>query len=102
MTESLTGGLAAVHPGVFLRNIVLPEVEMTKADVARALGISRAQLYLILDEKAPVTAAVALRLGTFFGNGPELWLNMQSAYDLEVLRKKMAAELKAIPPLEAA
>ena len=102
MAENLTGGLAPVHPGAFLREIVLPDVAMSKTDIAKALGISRAQLYLLLDEKAPVTAAMALRLGQFFRNGPELWLNMQSAYDLAVLKGEMADELAAIAPLPAA
>ena len=102
MAKSMTGGLAPVHPGAFLRDIVLPEVAMPKTDIAKALGISRALLYAILDEKAPVTAAVALRLGAFFRNGPELWLNMQSNYDIAVLEKKMAAALKEIRPVRAA
>lgn len=96
MSKNLTNGLAPVHPGTFLRDIVLPEVKMPKTAIAEALGISRALLYSILDAKAPVTAAVALRLGAFFGNGPELWLNMQSNYDLAVTRKEMAKELAVI------
>jgi addiction module HigA family antidote len=95
-------GLPAVHPGALLREDVLPHVSMTKAGIARALGISRAQLYAVLGEKAPVTAAMALRLGRFFGNGPELWLNMQSNYDLEILSRSMARELAHIPPMKAA
>ncbi len=102
MAKSMTGGLAPVHPGAFLRDIVLPEVAMPKTEIAKAIGISRALLYAILDEKAPVTAAVALRLGAFFGNGPELWLNMQSNYDIAVLGKEMANALKEIRPVRAA
>ncbi|HEX4160836.1 MAG TPA: HigA family addiction module antitoxin [Rhizomicrobium sp.] len=75
---------------------------MTKADIARALGIFRAQLYALLTEKAPVTAAMALRLGRFFGNGPEHWLNIQSNYDLEVLSLSMAREFAHIPQMNAA
>jgi addiction module HigA family antidote len=100
--KSLTRGLAPVHPGALLREDVLPDVGLTKADVAKALGISRAQLYAILAEKAPVTAAMALRLGRFFGNGPELWLNMQSNYDLEILGRRMERELAHILPAKAA
>ena len=102
MAKSMTGGLAPVHPGAFLRDIVLPEVAMPKTEIAKAIGISRALLYAILDEKAPVTAAVALRLGAFFRNGPELWLNMQSNYDIAVLGKEMADALKEIRPVRAA
>jgi addiction module HigA family antidote len=100
--KSTTRGLPPVHPGALLREDVLPSVPMTKSDVARALGISRALLYAILAEKAPVTAPVALRLGRFFGNGPQLWLAMQSNYDLETLGRSMARALDAIAPVKAA
>jgi addiction module HigA family antidote len=98
----MTAGLAPVHPGALLREDVLPNVEMTKSDVAKALGVSRAQLYAVLGERAPVTAPMALRLGRFFGNGPELWLNMQSNYDLETLGRSMAREIDRIPTVKAA
>lgn len=97
-----TRGLPPVHPGALLREDVLPNVGLTKTEIAKALGISRAQLYAILSEKAPVTAAMALRLGRFFGNGPELWLNMQSNYDLEILGREMKHELAHIPQGKAA
>jgi len=100
--KNMTAGLPPVHPGALLREDILPYVEMPKAEIARALGISRAQLYAILSERAPVTAPMALRLGRFFGNGPELWLNMQSNYDLEILGRMMAREIESIPPMNAA
>lgn len=81
----LLAGLAPVHPGAFLREDILPHVQMSKKDLANALGISRAQLYAILSESTPITAAMALRLGKLFGNDPDLWLNMQSRYDIEIL-----------------
>ena len=100
--KNMTAGLAPVHPGALLREDVLPHVEMPKSEIAKALGISRAQLYAILAERAPITAPIALRFGRFFGNGPELWLNMQSNYDLETLGRSMAAEIARIPALDAA
>jgi addiction module HigA family antidote len=100
--RNLTAGLPPVHPGALLREEVLPSVEMSKSDIAKALGISRAQLYAILSERAPVTASMALRLGRFFGNGPELWLNMQSTYDLETLSRTMAREINRVPQIKAA
>ncbi len=100
--NSLLAGLPPVHPGALLREDILPHVKMSKTDIAGALGISRAQLYAILSEDAPVTAAMALRLGKLFGNGPEIWLNMQSNYDIETLSTTMKKELAAIPRVEAA
>jgi addiction module HigA family antidote len=101
-SRNMTAGLAPVHPGAFLREDVLPAMDVSKVEIARALGISRAQLYAILSEHAPVTAPMALRLGRFFGNGPQLWLNMQSNYDLEILGRTMAREIARIPTMKAA
>ena len=75
---------------------------MPKKDVAKALGISRAMLYAILDERAPVSPAMALRLGKFFGNSPEFWSNLQRDYDLRTLEVEMADALAAIPTIEHA
>ena len=100
--KTMTAGIAPVHPGALLREDILPAIKMPKAKIARALGISRAQLYAILSEQAPVTAPMALRLGRLFGNGPELWLNMQSNYDLETIGRAMAREIARIPKIKAA
>jgi hypothetical protein len=49
---------------------------------------------------APMTTEMALRLGTFFGNGPELWLGLQADYDIWQARQKLAGDLAKIktPP----
>jgi addiction module HigA family antidote len=70
------------HPGALLREDVIPATGKTKTEIAAMLGISRQHLYDILDEKKPVSPAMAVRFGKLFGNGPELWSNMQTAYDL--------------------
>lgn len=84
------------HPGALLREDVFPALKMTKAEIARALGISRSLLYAILSEEAPVTANIALRLGKFLGNGPDLWMDMQTAHDLAVTSRDMKRELNGI------
>ena len=97
----LLKGLAPMHPGELLREDVIPTLDLPKAEIARRLGISRQTLYDILDEKQPVTPAMALRLGKFFGNGPDFWLNLQREYDLRTLEPKMAEELAAIETVAA-
>lgn len=69
------------HPGELLRDDVLPALRMTKTAIADALGISRTQLYDILNEEKPVSPDVAVRLGRALGDGPDVWLRMQAAYD---------------------
>ena len=69
------------HPGELLRDHILPTLKMNKTEIADAIGISRQHLYDILSEKKPVSPEVAVRLGKAFGDGPDVWLRMQSAYD---------------------
>ncbi|HEX8664837.1 MAG TPA: HigA family addiction module antitoxin [Beijerinckiaceae bacterium] len=97
----LLKGFAPMHPGEFLREVTLLALPLSKTEIARRLGISRQTLYDILDEKQPVTPAMALRLGKFLGNGPDFWLNLQRDYDLRTLEPKMAKELAAIETVGA-
>ena len=101
ITEKGRSGLPPMHPGELLREDVLPALGRTRSELARLLGISRQTLHAILTERAPVTPEMALRLGKLCGNGPELWLALQSRYDLERLRQAKRAEIEAIPTLAA-
>ena len=98
----LLKGLPPTHPGEVLREDILPAVGRPKAEIARLLGIGRRTLYDLLEEKQPVTAQMALRLGKLFGNSAEFWLNLQRNYDLRVAGEAMAETLQAIPTLPTA
>jgi addiction module HigA family antidote len=91
-----------MHPGELLREDVLPALGRTKTEIARLLGISRQTLYDILNEKQPITAQMALRLGKMCGNGPNIWLNLQRTYDLRIAEAELGDALDKIPLLEAA
>jgi addiction module HigA family antidote len=95
----LLAGLGPVHPGEILREEFLPATDMNKVDIARRLGVSRQTLYDLIDERQPVTTAMALRLNRLFGNSPEFWLNLQRAYDLGKTEAEMADELAKIEPI---
>jgi addiction module HigA family antidote len=58
-------------------------------------------LYAILEERAPVSPAMALRLGKLLGTTPESWLNMQRDHDLRLLEQEMSDELNDIDPIAA-
>ena len=92
----------ALHPGALFREEILPALKRPKAEIARLLGILRQTLYDILDEKQPVTPAMALRIGKLCGNGPDLWLNLQKRYDLSKAQRDIGAEIAKIPALDAA
>lgn len=90
------------HPGELLREDVLPALAVPVQTAAKHLGVSRQTLHRILSETAPVTPAMALRLGKLCGNGAALWLAMQSAYDLWGAEAEIGAEIAKIPTLRAA
>jgi addiction module HigA family antidote len=95
-------GLPPMHPGELLREDVVPAIGKSKSEIARLLGISRQTLYDILDERQPVTPAMALRLGKLCGNGPRLWLNLLRDFDLKRAEDELADTLAEIPTLSAA
>jgi addiction module HigA family antidote len=95
-------GLVPTHPGEILREDVLPALGRPKTEIARLLGISRQTLYDILEERQPITPAMALRIGKLLGTTPESWLNMQRDYDLRRAEREMAGALDNIPTLSAA
>ena len=88
------------HPGAVLREIVFPELGVSKIAIAEAMKISRNQLYLILGERQPVTPDIAVRLAAAVGGSPRMWLNMQSAYDLWYAERRV--DVSSIPSLRVA
>lgn len=68
------------HPGEVLREW-LPE-DMTVTQAAEELQISRVTLSKVLNGKAGVTAGMALRLADWLGTNPEMWLEMQTQWEL--------------------
>jgi addiction module HigA family antidote len=102
MTNPLLKGLLPTHPGEILREDILPALDAPKTKVAQALRISRQTLYKILDEKAPVTPSMALRLARAFGTSPEFWCNLQQAYDIAAAARKEAGVIGKVQQLRAA
>jgi addiction module HigA family antidote len=90
---------APTHPGELLREDAIPATGLPKAEIARLLGISRQHLYAIMNEVKPISPDVAVRLGKLFGNGPDLWVRMQSAFD--TWHAARSVDISAIPTIEA-
>jgi addiction module HigA family antidote len=86
-----------IHPGEILRD-ELQELGISAAELARCLHIPASRVAPILHGKRPITAETALRLGRWFGTGPQLWLNLQQAYDLDLTQQHLAEEIGTIAP----
>lgn len=88
------------HPGALLREDVLPTLGLSVSAFARSLGISRQTLHAVLAERSGVSAELALRLGALLGNGAQLWLDMQTKYDLWLAEEKLHDVLKGMRRLD--
>jgi addiction module HigA family antidote len=82
------------HPGEVLRDYL---GEMTVAEAARRLGVTRAHLSRILNGRAGVSAAMSLRLSAALGSSPEFWLKMQMQYDLWQAQKTKQPKIRPFP-----
>jgi addiction module HigA family antidote len=86
-----------IHPGEYLREDVLPELEVTVSDAARQLRVTRQTLHRILSGRSGISPEMAVRLGKFCGTGASIWLSMQHAHDLWHAERRLQDELKKIP-----
>jgi antitoxin HigA-1 len=78
--------MVPVHPGRILRG----ELEARKLSanaLSRALRVPSGRIVDILNGKRAISADTALRLGRYFGNDAEFWMQLQAQYDLAVVRQ---------------
>jgi addiction module HigA family antidote len=70
------------HPGEILREEYLKPLGLSVTEAALKLGITRKTLSAIINERSGISPAMALKLAKAFNTTPELWIDMQSQYDL--------------------
>jgi len=83
---------APVTPGEMLKEEFLAENGLSQNKLAKAIGISPNRIAEIVNNRRRITADTALRLGLFFGNSPEFWMNLQAHYDLKMARQNLRPE----------
>jgi addiction module HigA family antidote len=80
---------AAVTPGDMLKYEFLAEYGLSQNELARAIGVSPNRIAEIIGNRRRITADTAVRLGLYFGNSAEFWMNLQSWYDLKMANKEL-------------
>jgi addiction module HigA family antidote len=73
----------AVHPGEYLRSEYLEPLQLPVSRLADMMGVSKSSLSRLIAGKADLSAQMAVRLGRVLGTPALLWLNLQTAFDLE-------------------
>lgn len=87
----------AVHPGEVLREEFLVPLGLTAAELARRLHVPVPRVNDIVRERRAISADTAMRLARYFGTSPDLWMGLQTEYELR-LAAANAAEIKKITP----
>jgi antitoxin HigA-1 len=78
--------MAPVHPGEILLEDFMKPLGLTQYRLAKEMNVYPRKVNEIVQGKRAITADTALRLARFFGTSPEVWMNLQAHYDLEVAR----------------
>lgn len=81
------------HPGTVLAEQYMTPRSISQNRLARAIGVSPRRVNLLVHGQRAVTAETALLLSQFFGTTAEMWIDMQSRYDLAIARRRMEDRL---------
>lgn len=84
---SFKNGMQPVHPGEILRE-ELEELGLSANALAQVLGVPANRISAILNGRRGITADTALRLSRFFGTTPQIWMNLQKTFELQVAEKE--------------
>jgi addiction module HigA family antidote len=81
--------MPVIHPGELLREELIEQNKLTVTEVAGMLRVSRQAVSNIVNGKADISPEMAVRIATVFGGTPDVWLRMQTKYDLQLANKKV-------------
>jgi antitoxin HigA-1 len=96
-------GMRPSHPGAFIRVEVLDELGLSVSKAAEVLGVRRATLSDLVNEKAALSAEMALRIEKAFGVSMDTLLRMQAWFDAVAMREQAdrIAVQRYAPPASA-
>ena len=83
-------GMKPPHPGAFIRTEILDELKLSVTRAAEILGVRRATLSDLVNEKAALSPEMALRIEKAFGMSMNTMLRMQAWYDIHTIREREA------------
>jgi len=92
--------LEPIPPGEILLEEFMKPLGVSQNKLARDIDVSIARINEIVHNKRGITADTAVRLGSYFGVTAEFWINLQSRYDLKMVRSSLGPRLaETIRPL---
>jgi len=95
--------LPPIHPGEILRTEFMEPLQLSMNRLALDLRVPVTRIAEIVHERRAITPDTALRLARYFNTSAGFWLNLQTAYDLEVAEDKWARAIeKEVRPVSMA
>jgi antitoxin HigA-1 len=92
----------AVHPGRLLKR-ELNARDLSANRLALDIGVPSGRITDILNGRRSITADTAVRLGRYFGNSAQFWLDLQSQYDIAIVEREHGVEIsRRVRPANAA
>lgn len=91
-----------IHPGEILMEDFIDGFGITQNKLAVSIGVPPRRINEIVHGKRGITADTAIRLAKYFGTSEELWMNLQSNYELRLERRALRDKVAAITPLVVA
>ena len=85
--------LTPIHPGEILAEEFLAPLGLSQYRLAKGISVPPRRVNEIVHGTRSVTADTALRLARFFGTSAEFWVNLQTHFDLEILRDQYGQQL---------
>ena len=79
--------LDLIPPGEILHEEFMKPLGLSVSELARNIDVPPGRISEIIRAKRAITADTALRLGKCFNVSPELWLNLQTDYEIRVARR---------------
>ena len=86
--------LNTIHPGEILLEEFMKPLDISINRLAREIVVPPGRISEIVNGKRAITADTALRLGKYFSNSPELWLGLQTEFDLRIAQRTVGPEIE--------
>lgn len=90
----MTAKIPPVHPGEILKEKFMKPLGLPQSELARRLKVSPKTINELVNGKRALSAEMALRLARYFDTSADMWAGIQTSYDLEMARDRIADQVK--------
>jgi addiction module HigA family antidote len=86
--------LEPIHPGEILLEDFMKPMGISINRLARDIAVPPGRVSAIVNGKRAITADTAFRLARYFGTSPDVWMGLQTDYELRIAQRTIGAEVE--------